>query len=727
MWLSPMCCLDRRGGAAQQMRSVLATLASAGWQAYGVQMTLFDGQEEYPISTLVGKQNAVPENYGKTFNLQQDGVQHLLFYTQNSHKRTQEESKAFFQRAVKALHEIKPDVVIAYGSSKLLQSLVREARKVCRSLIFYLANPSYSDPELFWPFDLVLTNSNFMVKYYRDKIGIECKVLRTLLPETQLPDPEYTLACRAPEQRQNGFITLVNPSLEKGATLFARLVLMAYKFHPEWTFLAVEGRMNDEQWRKAGLDLSNQPNVFWIPNQKDMRRVYARTSILLFPSFWIEAAGRVGVEAQLGGIPVLGSNHAGIPELLNGGGFLFDIPERCRQKYQNIPTEAEVRPWLDTLYKLMDDEDYYREAVNRALDRGKWIHPDNIRPKVVQMFENYAEGRNLTPPLDPNQKPKKPKTHAPIVKEKSVGRNDPCPCGSGKKAKNCCGTEGPSPEKRAIDIKALMGKASTREPSQEEIKLEREMFQRSLGYEPDLAKPQTFNEKVARRKLFGEVADAPVLQDKWQVRELVQSRAGASVLPEVYQVIAQPQELSWQDLPAQFSIVPAHLGPQMKMVPDKDKENPTQVQEQCRRLLQSTYGQKTNEYWYGQIDPRVLFTQFLQNGSGQMPQEYKLFVFHGRCEFIQVDKQESGPKRTIYNRSWEVQPVRIQLPQGSVQDRPNNLDEMIQVAESLGQGYDFFRVNLCVVEGKVYFSSITLAPGAGWERFGSTEDPQASY
>jgi hypothetical protein len=27
-----------------------------------------------------------------------------------------------------------------------------------------------------------------------------------------------------------------------------------------------------------------------------------------------------------------------------------------------------------------------------------------------------------------------------MIAEK-VGRNEPCPCGSGKKAKNCCGTE----------------------------------------------------------------------------------------------------------------------------------------------------------------------------------------------------------------------------------------------------------------------------------------------
>ena len=28
---------------------------------------------------------------------------------------------------------------------------------------------------------------------------------------------------------------------------------------------------------------------------------------------------------------------------------------------------------------------------------------------------------------------------APAVSGKGVGRNDPCPCGSGKKYKNCCG------------------------------------------------------------------------------------------------------------------------------------------------------------------------------------------------------------------------------------------------------------------------------------------------
>ena len=42
----------------------------------------------------------------------------------------------------------------------------------------------------------------------------------------------------------------------------------------------------------------------------------------------------------------------------------------------------------------------------------------------------------------PKAAPKEARTgsHTPVVrKEQKIGRNDPCPCGSGKKYKNCCG------------------------------------------------------------------------------------------------------------------------------------------------------------------------------------------------------------------------------------------------------------------------------------------------
>ncbi|MGO1470221.1 MAG: SEC-C metal-binding domain-containing protein, partial [Tissierella sp.] len=52
----------------------------------------------------------------------------------------------------------------------------------------------------------------------------------------------------------------------------------------------------------------------------------------------------------------------------------------------------------------------------------------------VENPEN-VERKRVAKPLKPNRK----EGNKPLVKDKKVGRNDPCPCGSGKKYKRCCG------------------------------------------------------------------------------------------------------------------------------------------------------------------------------------------------------------------------------------------------------------------------------------------------
>jgi len=51
-------------------------------------------------------------------------------------------------------------------------------------------------------------------------------------------------------------------------------------------------------------------------------------------------------------------------------------------------------------------------------------------------------GLDTEPPPEPVAGPQKLASHepAPIASpDGKVGRNDPCPCGSGKKYKKCCG------------------------------------------------------------------------------------------------------------------------------------------------------------------------------------------------------------------------------------------------------------------------------------------------
>lgn len=59
-----------------------------------------------------------------------------------------------------------------------------------------------------------------------------------------------------------------------------------------------------------------------------MSEVFGRTKILLAPSQWEEAWGRVASEAHCSGIPVVGSNRGGLPEAIGPGGMilLHDAP-----------------------------------------------------------------------------------------------------------------------------------------------------------------------------------------------------------------------------------------------------------------------------------------------------------------------------------------------------------------------------------------------------------------
>jgi preprotein translocase subunit SecA len=55
-------------------------------------------------------------------------------------------------------------------------------------------------------------------------------------------------------------------------------------------------------------------------------------------------------------------------------------------------------------------------------------------------FDRFSSGGRSSPAAAQQEAPEIPKVPTPVVRETpKVGRNDLCPCGSGKKYKKCCG------------------------------------------------------------------------------------------------------------------------------------------------------------------------------------------------------------------------------------------------------------------------------------------------
>src|SRR5690606_10381337 len=108
-------------------------------------------------------------------------------------------------------------------------------------------------------------------------------------------------------------------------------------------------------------------NITLHPPTNDMRPLYSRARLLLAPSQWREAWGRVATEAQVNGIPVLASARGGLPESVGPGGLLVE---------HDAPLEA----WLAAFSEIWDDpvryERYSTEAKRHSLRPE--IQPDQI-------------------------------------------------------------------------------------------------------------------------------------------------------------------------------------------------------------------------------------------------------------------------------------------------------------------------------------------------------------
>jgi len=211
----------------------------------------------------------------------------------------------------------------------------------------------------------VFACSRFIAERVRRRFGADAVFLPNIFPRK-----DYAVA------PNGGMITLVNPVSVKGVGLAFDLAVR----HRDLTFLFVEGwTLPPRQAAILKARAAAAGNILWHPRVEDMRNVFARTRILLVPSRWKEAWGRVVSEAQTSGIPVLASNHGGLPESVGDGGVL-------------LPPD-DVDAWSACLNKVTADKAAWSELSARAAAhaRREELEPNRIVAQFICHLRDWLQ------------------------------------------------------------------------------------------------------------------------------------------------------------------------------------------------------------------------------------------------------------------------------------------------------------------------------------------------
>ncbi|NVO57331.1 glycosyltransferase [Rhodobacteraceae bacterium B1Z28] len=186
-----------------------------------------------------------------------------------------------------------------------------------------------------------IANSAFTARRYAETQGVAADVIYPMIEAEKY---------RVTTTREN--VTFINPHPNKGVDVALKIA----KACPDIPFVFQRGwGLTPEQETHLQTALSGLPNVALKPSTDDMRSVYSKARILLAPSQWEEAFGRIAAEAQISGIPVVASKIGGLPEAVGPGGVLVD-------------RDAPIETWVEAVRTLWHDKQVYERLSAAAFE-----------------------------------------------------------------------------------------------------------------------------------------------------------------------------------------------------------------------------------------------------------------------------------------------------------------------------------------------------------------------
>jgi len=235
--------------------------------------------------------------------------------------------------------------------------------------------------------------------------------------------------------------------------------------------------------------------------------------------------------------------------------------------------------------------------------------------------------------------------------------------------------------------------------------------------------PRTFNEKIQFRKIYYENSLYPICADKFSVRKYVAQKIGEEYLIPLLFSGTNITVEDFKKIPNQFVIKHNHNSGPVTIVYDKNKIDLKRMCKIYNKGLKYDYGILSNEKWYSAIEPKIIIEKLMLD-KGKIPKDYKFHVFNKSNKMfvmLDIDRFENH-KRKIYDEEWTDLELSLIFPYSEKKFiRPKEFTKLKEITKKLSEDFEYVRVDLFLINRKIYFGELTFGENSGFGRFSKKE------
>lgn len=252
-----------------------------------------------------------------------------------------------------------------------------------------------------------------------------------------------------------------------------------------------------------------------------------------------------------------------------------------------------------------------------------------------------------------------------------------------------------------------------------------DLYQQQLGKPINLDSPTTFTEKQNALKLNKKACKTYCkYADKNLVETYVANKIGAEYIIPKYLHVKKLSVSDLKRLPNQFVLKTTNGSGTNYIVEDKRKEKLQEITNYINRLSTIKYGYLWGEFYYNKIKPSIIAEKLLLDKNGNIPDDLKCFCFidnNGIKRKILYQERVIGDERyrIMFDEQWHQVKYSINnFEELNIKiKKPKNYKTILKIIDKLSEDFNFVRVDLLLLDNKIYFGELTFIPTAGYIHF----------